>query len=131
MKGITPVISIILLLLVTIAIVGLASGFLQRLFGLAGTGVDEQLNASTTQLGQTIKIESATGTSVDIRSTGSKTIDLSSVKVFADNAPQTCTWSSPTLAAGGTATCTLGAACTGKTVKASAPGGNAPETVTC
>ncbi|MBI2076244.1 MAG: hypothetical protein HYT72_03280 [Candidatus Aenigmarchaeota archaeon] len=131
MKGITPVISVILLLLVAIAIVGLASGFFQRIFTQAGTGVDEQLNASTTQLGQTIKIDSAAGTSVVVRSTGSKTMDLSSVKVFADNVPQTCTWSSPTLAAGGTATCTLGTACTGKVVKASAPGGNAPETVTC
>ena len=131
MKGITPVISVILLLLVTIAIVGLASGFFQRIFGLAGTGIDQQLNASTAQFGQTVKIDGAAGTSVVLRHTGSKTIDLSSVRVFLDNAPATCTWSSATLAPGGTVICTLESACTGKTVKASAPGGDAPGTVTC
>lgn len=72
---------------------------------IAGAGVDEQLNASTTQFGQTVKIDGAAGTSVVLRDTGCKTIDISSLRVFADNAPQTCTWSAATVAAGGTVTC--------------------------
>ncbi len=135
MKGITPVISVILLLLVTIAIVGFATGFFQRILGAAGTNVDEQLTAQTNQLGQTIKLESAAGTSVVIRNTGSKTIYLANVTVFVDSVSKICTWSgtpaATSLAVGQTVTCTLDAACTGKNVKASAPGGNAPETVKC
>ncbi len=40
MKGITPVVSVILLL-VTIAVVGFAFGFFQRLLGTAGTSMEE------------------------------------------------------------------------------------------
>ncbi len=146
MKGITPVISVILLLLVTIAIVGFATGFFQRILGAAGTSADEQLSATATQLGQTIKIDIAKGglqiggvagapldSQIAIRSTGPKSVPLKSIAVFVANNLVTCNgWTSGELAPGGTSVCTVNDNdCTGKEVKASAPGGNAPETVKC
>ncbi len=133
LKGITPVVSVILLLLVTIAVVGFATGFFQRIMSAAGASAEQQLNVSTTQLSQTIKLDSAAGTTVVVRSTGSKAIDLSSVTIFINNMPQTCTtWNPSVLTPGNTATCTMAASCAvGATIKATGPGGEAPEKIVC
>lgn len=128
MKGITPVVAIILLLLITIAIVGFAMVFFQRTVTSATESGQEQLNSQTSQLAKTAVIANTNcveGTStINIRNTGTQSIAASEVSVFIDNTIKTCAWSGMPVTAGGSATCTVAEAgdSTGKNAKLSAPG---------
>lgn len=125
MKGITPVIAIILLLLITISMVGFAFVWFQRVAQTATGASDTQLQSQLNQAAQTARIESASGATVAMRNTGSQSIPVSSVAVFV-NGTATTSGSCPSVAAapGAVFSCTSTAAvCSGtSTVKISAPG---------
>lgn len=128
MKGITPVVAVILLLLVTIAVVGFAFGFFQRIFGLAGTGVENQTSAIIQRAAQTVGIDNVNATAVVVRNAGTADINANAeVTVFLGAAKATCGWSAAAITPGGTATCHWSpAACApGTTVKVVAPGNEA------
>ena len=101
MKGITPVIAVILLLLVTIAIVGFAFGFFQRIFGLSGAGVENQTTSVIQRTAQTINIDNvgAAKNNVTIRNTGTVDINANTeINVFVGGAKVVCAWSPGTTA---------------------------------
>lgn len=131
-KGITPVVALILLLLITIAVVGFASGFFQRVFSTSSEQAQEEIKKFSETSGQTFRIENAKGTSVTIRSTGSADIRGSSLSVYIDDVPVSpaCTWSPDPVPSGGTSTCTLPSACgSGKTIRV--VGAAADDSVPC
>lgn len=85
MKGITPVIAIILLLLITISMVGFAFVWFTRVSELATQQTEEQLKKQLETQSMNIRIDSVTKTSplnVQIRNTGSTSIPLKSIVGF-------------------------------------------------
>lgn len=128
-KGITPVIATILLLLITIAIVGVSMVFFTRTVSTSTGAGEEQLQTTTGQASKAIRIDNAAGTSVVIRNMGIQSIAQSELSVFVDNALAACTWAGLPVAKDGSATCTLGSSCAGKKVKVIGPAGS--DEVTC
>lgn len=128
-KGITPVVSIILLLIISVVIVGLASGFIQRIVGIAGSSAESQTTSAAQSSQKTVSVDGASTTSVVVRA-GTVAIPTSEVAVFVDNATADCTWSANPIPAQGTSTCTL-TSCTGKFVYVTSPGTSKSATVKC
>ncbi len=130
MKGITPVIAIVLLLLITVALVGFAFGFFQKILGIATEKTTEQTESQTASFTSTIEIDNVNTGGVTVRNTGGTTISTSKLSVYVANAFMGCTWSSGTIAAGITATCSNASFCaSGSEVKVTGPANKA--TATC
>ncbi len=131
MKGITPVIAIILLLLITIAMVGFAFVWFSRVATTSGTNIESQLNTTFGASGKKVGIDSRTTTVVAVRNIGSVTLQTSEISVYVDGGLRTCTWAGAitSLAPGAVGSCTFsGAACAGPArIRVTAPG-NADET---
>lgn len=141
MKGISAVISVVLLLMITVALVGFAFVWFQDIWkGVADTtGSNVQNQLVTMQ--QTIKIDNidTVNNKVSIRATGSQSIPVSAIAIFTGASSsalsqRTCTWvnsagqSLTSIAPQNTGVCDLGAATNpdpivaGWTVKATSPG---------
>lgn len=116
-KGITPVVAIILLLLITVALVGFAFGFFQRVFTSSAQQAQTETQRLTETTGQTFRIENAAGTSLTIRNTGNVALNTTTLSVYADNAAAGCTWSAGTISSGSTGSCTLASSCSGKQLR--------------
>lgn len=135
MKGITPVIAIILLLLITISMVGFAFIWFQRVAQTATTSSESQLTSQLNLQGQTVAIDNIddTNNNVTLRHSGSVATDTSRVSVYVNNVRVTCAWDVPgAWAAGAFRACTVtgGFACTGTLqIRATAPGGQ--DSTTC
>lgn len=120
MKGITPVIAIILLLLITISMVGFAFVWFTRVGELATQQTEEQLKKQLEQQSMKIRIDSVSKTSpmgVVIRNTGSAAIPIKSIVGFKNEVNVDCkdgatkfSASSATLAIDAIVTCTDGRA---------------------
>ena len=128
MKGITPVIAIILLLLITISMVGFAFVWFQRVATTATGAADTQLQNQLNQQGKTLAIDNINPVSsiVTLRHTGTVAADTSQAAVYVNNAKVTCTWDTPgSWAPGASRSCTASPTftCTGNTIiSISAPG---------
>ncbi len=130
MKGITPVIAIILLLLITISMVGFAFVWFQRVAQTATEGTESQLQEQLSQQGQKVRIDNIddTNNAVSLFHSGTVTSDTSKVSVFINDARVTCAWSaSGSWAPGTSKDCTVAAgfSCSGTgatRIKATAPG---------
>ncbi|MCX6815558.1 MAG: type IV pilin [Candidatus Aenigmarchaeota archaeon] len=107
-KGITPVIAVILLLLITIAMVGFAFVWFGRVMQSAGNSTEQSMNALTSQQAKRISIDNVNNATwqVTVRNIGSQVIQTSDLAVYVDNTGKTCAWVGMPLAPGGTATCT-------------------------
>lgn len=120
-KGITPVIAIILLLLITISMVGFAFIWFNRMTrGVAeetGRGINETIRTS----GQKVSIDAATTSGIWIRNIGTVSIPVSSISVYEDGALESCTWSG-SIAPGAVSACGTTCAAAGNTIRATAPG---------
>jgi flagellin-like protein len=129
-KGITPVIAVILLLLITISMVGFAFVWFSRVTLLAQNATETRLGNVINQQEQTVRIDNVAGTEVTIRATGAQSIPVSGLQVYVNGAQQTCSsWSGTTLAPGSTITCTLSGACpSGARLRVTSPG-NLDETI--
>ena len=75
MKGISAVIATILLLLITVAIIGLAFGFFGRITSTTSTATENQTTEQVNKLNKQISIESASTTAVWIKNAGTSTIN--------------------------------------------------------
>lgn len=147
MKGITPVIAIILLLLLTISMVGFAFVWFNRITTEAASTVGNEATQQLDRQTGRVIIDAARGTStantVTVRNIGSRNINpYSELAVFFDGTLQTaCAWTNNagvaidrtvgTIAPNAVATCTVtfadaGLDCSGKTARVTAPG-NADE----
>lgn len=83
MKGITPVIAVILLLLITISIVGIAFTFFQRTTQAATQSGEQQLEQQINLVSGRLVIESVTPSAVYLRNVGAR--DVSSYNVYSNN----------------------------------------------
>ena len=85
MKGITPVISVVLLILILIAVIGLAFVF----FSDTATSTQDSTQASLSNLVTSINgqfvIENQIGTNFNIRNQGKETISAGVLTVYADD----------------------------------------------
>lgn len=124
MKGITPVVAIILLLLITISMVGFAFVWFSRISQQAGEQVSGELNQTLSQIGQKIRIEGVSGTDVTLRSTGGSVLPQGSVALLIDgNVHTSGNCPSSSMGPSSVFSCTLDQACSsGSTLRATAPG---------
>lgn len=81
-KGITPVISIILLVLITISIVGAAYVFFGRTVQTIGNQTEEQIKHQTALMGTKFTIDGAGGDKIYIRNSGTVTIPSDSLGIY-------------------------------------------------
>lgn len=84
-KGITPVIAIILLLLITISMVGFAYVWFNRVLTSTTEKTSNQLNNQISSQGKTIKIDNIGDTTISIRNTGSETILSNDLTMYSNN----------------------------------------------
>ncbi len=133
-KGITPVIAIILLMMITIAMVGFTYVWMKRVFSSAANSTSSSLNEQQKAMGQKVTIIKASSSDgvLTIRNSGSYSIDTSPDKsklaVFVNGDAVTCNWYKDKINPGDTNNCTI--TCSpGEEVDVNAPGGT--DTATC
>ena len=93
MRGITPVVSIILLLIISVVIVGAASMFLSRAVTSAGAGAESAASRQSQQLASQFRVEGVSSNKVYVRNMGANTISSGSLGFYVDGAPVTATGS--------------------------------------
>jgi flagellin-like protein len=89
MKGITPVIAVILLLLITVSMAGFAFVFLQRSLESATEATGEGIQQELLRQGQKVVIVTGAGTSVTLRASGTQAIPVGSVALLVNNTATT------------------------------------------
>lgn len=110
MKGITPVVAIILLLLITVSMVGFAFVWFTRISTLASEKIENRTEALLTT--KSIRIENARGTTVDIRNTGDVVIRDAELAFYVSDVRQAGTTCPASIAPNAVVSCTLpGAGC--------------------
>lgn len=120
MKGITPVVAIILLLLIVIAMTGFAFMWFTRMTSGVANQTEEQIQQQMTSASKKVSIDSASSMGIWIRNIGTSSISTDEIGVYKDGADAGCTWSG-NIAPGQTKDC--GANCTsGQKIRATAPG---------
>ena len=135
MKGITPVIAIILLLLITISMVGFAFLWFTEFAEMATQGTENTTKQWISTQQKTVSIihaaDVAGNTEVTVRNTGSAAINAESeVVVFVGDSVEPCSWDSTTIMPATASTCTVtSVVCSGKDIKVSSPGNQ--DIVTC
>ncbi len=129
MKGITPVIAVILLLLITISMIGFAFVWFTRLAQTAQESISGELNATTGAIAKKIRIDNVAGTSLALRNTGTQTIQPSEVGFFINGVAVTCSGLGA-IPPSNVGACVLSSACAvGSRMRVTAPAG--PDEVTC
>jgi len=114
MKGITPVIAVILLLLITIAITGFAFVWFGRIASTAANITESELAALRDTTAKKVAIDNVDTQrlNVTIRNIGSLTLSTNDIQVYVNNAIKTCKWDVATvpanIAPGTTITCHYG-----------------------
>ena len=124
MKGITPIIAIMLLLMITISMIGFAYMWFTRISESAMNKVENITEQNRENIGKTIMIDSVTGGASSllfIRNTGTYTIQPSEISVYVGGALASCTLPS-SIAPGEIKSCSISGNCAGLAVKVSAPG---------
>ena len=90
-KGITPIIAVVLLLLITISMVGFAFVWFGDIFQQVGESTKNQTLGQIRKQGQTIKIDMASNSSgIYIRNTGNYKINLNQISVYNGTGQSLC-----------------------------------------
>ncbi len=129
MKGITPVIAIILLLLITISMVGFAFVWFTRFVEIAGSATENATISEVEKIKKTVRIDNAGTGGVTVRNTGSANIPVNEISVYIDGSAISCSWTG-SIAPQGSATCTQAVCSSGQEAKVTSPG-TAQDVVTC
>ncbi len=90
MKGITPIIAIILLLLITISMVGFAFVWFTRIAESASAAGSSQLNLKVGQMAQKIRLDNVNDNLVPIRNIGSQAIQSVSLSFYVNSTMRGC-----------------------------------------
>lgn len=128
MKGITPVIAVILLLLVTIAMIAFAFVWFGRISTSAMSAVENQTGQFYQTAGKIITIDnilSSPQTIVTVRNIGTLTVLSSELTVYRGTVLASCTpsWSLQSIPPGQSSACTISGPCVpGTTIKVTSPG---------
>jgi flagellin-like protein len=134
MKGITPVIAIILLLLITISLVGFAFIYFTRVTEVATQKTQEQLEHVISSQQMVVVIDNYAGTSLSVRNRGTATFGTGNVSIYKNNVLTTCPgtgWNPAMLGPGQVSVCTFSAACVeGDVIRVTTPGGQDSEECT-
>ncbi len=129
MKGITPVIAIILLLLITISMVGFAFVWFTRVTSSAGAQIENSTLSQLRTQGQRISIENInpSAATVTIVNTGTVSIADTEIGLYINNVLTACIggWAPTSISPGARTTCdwSAGVCAPQTTVKVVAPGG--------
>ncbi|MBI5347248.1 MAG: hypothetical protein HZB66_01415 [Candidatus Aenigmarchaeota archaeon] len=133
MKGITPVIAIVLLLMITIAMVGFAFVWFQGMWRTTSETTGSQITAQQEAMMKTIVIDNVACTTgkIYVRNTGSKEIAASEMSVYVGGTLSTCSITPNPLTPGALGTCSHPTfpIVSGTAVKATSPG--SVDTTTC
>jgi flagellin-like protein len=125
-KGITPIISIVLLVMITIAMVGFAWVWFSRVGQGAMNRTQTQIEQQQQSMQKTIRIDNINAASsvVYVRNTGTLDIAGSELTIYVGGVIQSCTWSPSTISPGSTASCdwSTGSCTSGTIVRITAPG---------
>ncbi len=141
MKGITPVIATILLLLITISMVGFAFVWFSGMLSNVATTSENATNQQMIQMNQKIAIESAKSGNIAVRNVGTYNINYTALSLYISGGVKSvgigyaglggtdCNWSTAALLSPNgilVANCTC---VPGNSIKVTAPGGS--DTDTC
>lgn len=91
MKGITPVIAIILLLLITISIIGFTAGFFQSTVKTSGEQAQQGAEQQASKIQQMVEIVSVAGDKVTVKNVGTQAISGSVITILAGDVPVVAT----------------------------------------
>jgi flagellin-like protein len=127
MKGITPVIAVILLLLITLSMTGFAFIFFTRIASTATNATESQLRTDLDRQAKKIVIDNvdATNAIVYVRNTGTQMIRATELAIYINGAKGTCTGTVFTdVSPGQTTSCdfSAGSCASGAIIKITAPG---------
>jgi len=99
-KGISDVITIIIILLVAVSLAGAFFIWAGRTSSSMQEGAGKQINQTTNALGQQIDVESGTGSQIVIRNKGSSSIQTNTLAVYINGTIVSCSaWADNTGAA--------------------------------
>ncbi len=118
MKGITPVIAIVLLLMVTIAIVGFSFTFLSSMFAGAAETTSQQMEQQLGAMSSCMQIDSISFDKVYVRNCGSGSLADFSVYVDTENIAVT---NAPVIAENAVGELTLAKGVSGDVIKVTSP----------
>ena len=82
MKGISPVIAVVLLLMITISLVAFAYIFFMRLTGGAMNQTTSEQEALRQQQGKRIAIDGVSGNAITLRNVGTYPVGVTEISVF-------------------------------------------------
>ena len=123
MKGITPVIAIVLLLMITISMVGFAFIWFQRISNILQNKTETGLEQQLEQITISIDNVDSTGGSVTIRNTGTVTVQTSQIAIYVNGTSlASCSWDATEILPNGHATCSSSSIKNCNTIKATAKG---------
>ncbi len=141
-KGITPVIAVVLLLMITVALIGFAFIWFQGVWTSVAESTESNIESEVNRMTQTVKIDTVNvaGDVIYIRATGSSNIDVADITVYvgADASSLTlvtCDWPGDpditSIAAKAVEGCTITTDIqSGDTVKVTSPGTSQGDVVT-
>jgi len=131
MKGITPIIAIVLLLMITISMAGFAFIWFQRIGSIALNATEAGITAQQQSAGKLIRIDNVDTTNgkVTIRNIGTYTISKNEIMIYVDGAAITASCDKTSITPGQVMGCTADAIKTCNVVKVTAPGND--DSYTC
>ncbi|HIG97585.1 MAG TPA: hypothetical protein HA230_04550 [Candidatus Aenigmarchaeota archaeon] len=122
MKGITTVIAILLLLLITLSVTGITAIFINRLTDMAGQSAQNEASSQIIKISKQVIIDSWSSSSVSIRSIGSGRIASSELAVYVNYKMVTCSPQLSDFTPNTMQTCNFSPACLqGQPIKVTSP----------
>ena len=122
MKGISAVIAVILLLLITISVVGFAFLFFSRITTTAGQAAENQTQQQLIHFSKQIGRDASSITSVTIRSIGTGAISGTEIQVYVDGSPRACVPALSSMPPGSVQTCNFSPGCSaGQKIRVTSP----------
>jgi len=85
MKGITPIITVLLLLLIGVAIIGFAFAFFSNIFQTTTTETKAIVEQQLISMGKNVRIENIYGNNITLRNVGTQDILISDLKFYIEN----------------------------------------------
>ncbi|MEM7826785.1 MAG: archaellin/type IV pilin N-terminal domain-containing protein [Candidatus Aenigmatarchaeota archaeon] len=122
-KGISPIIAIVLLLMITISMVGFAYVWFTRITGSAFNQSRTEQENIQKQQGQRVIIDNILGNQLTLRHVGTYPVTKDELGVFINGVATSITSGCDTINPGEYKTCTLATSCTsGSRIRVTSPG---------
>ena len=124
MKGISQIIAVILLLMISVSLVSTTSVWLQRLIETAISIIEQGISTQQSAGRKLIRVDNfdSKTNEVAIRNVGSARISITELAVYVNGKSVSCNWSASTIAPGETVFCKVEGIESCEVIKVSAPG---------